>query len=141
LSAPENASRLVGQVTDPTFALYERIGGETAIMAAVTLFYEKVLAAPDLAQFFEGMDMPSQINKQVAFMTMAFGGPHAYTGRDLAVAHAGLVARGLNDGHFDKVTVLLKESLDELQVATGVVSEVLEIVETTRDAVLGRAHG
>lgn len=125
-------------MTDTSFALYERIGGESAIMAAVTLFYEKILATPDLAQFFTGMDMPSQIKKQVAFMTMAFGGPHQYTGRDLAVAHSGLVARGLNDSHFNKVAALLKESLDELEVTPGLVTEVLAIVETTRDAVLGR---
>ena len=120
-------------------ALFERIGGEAAIMAAVTLFYEKVLADSDLAPFFDGMDMPAQIDKQVAFMTMAFGGPHKYSGRDLATAHAGLVKRGLGDAHFDKVGACLKDSLVELNVAPEVVDDVLALVETTRDAVLGRS--
>ncbi len=39
--------------------------------------------------------MDKQVNKQIAFMTMAFGGPHNYTGRDLRTAHARLVERGL----------------------------------------------
>lgn len=125
-------------MADDKRPLFERIGGETAIMSAVTLFYEKVLADRELARFFDGMDMPSQIKKQVAFMTMAFGGPHSYTGRDLAVAHAPLVKKGLNEGHFDRVAVCLKSSLEELSVAGNVVQEVLAIVETTRDAVLGR---
>lgn len=107
-------------------------------MSAVTLFYEKVLADGELARFFEGMDMPSQIKKQVAFMTMAFGGPHGYTGRDLTVAHAPLVAKGLNQDHFIRVASCLKASLEELSVAQNVIQEVLAIVETTRDAVLGR---
>jgi hemoglobin len=125
-------------MSDGNRSLFERIGGETAIMSAVKLFYEKVLLDHELAQFFEGMDMPEQIKKQVAFMTMAFGGPHNYTGRDLAIAHAPLVERGLGDSHFNGVITCLKSSLEELSVAEAVITEVLNLVETTRSAVLGR---
>lgn len=125
-------------MSDEEKPLFERIGGETAIMSAVTLFYEKVLGDPELARFFAGLDMPAQIKKQVAFMTMAFGGPHRYTGRDLAEAHAPLVRRGLTDDHFDRVATYLKASLEELSVAASLIQEVLRTVETTRDAVLGR---
>ena len=38
---------------------------------------------------------------------MAFGGPNAYTGLDMRKAHAALVAKGLNDAHFDAVVELL----------------------------------
>ncbi len=107
-------------------------------MSAVTLFYEKVLADPELARFFAGMDMPAQIKKQIAFMTMAFEGPHTYTGRDLAEAHAPLVENGLNDDHFDRASACLKASLEELSVSGTVIAEVLDVVERTRDAVLGR---
>lgn len=125
-------------MSDEDKPLFERIGGETAIMSAVTLFYEKVLGDPELARFFAGLDMPAQIKKQVAFMTMAFSGPHKYSGRDLAHAHAPLVARGLSDEHFDRVAVCLQASLEELSVADPLIQEVLAIVETTREAVLGR---
>ena len=33
-------------------SLYERIGGEAAIVAAVELFYEKVMADPRTRSFF-----------------------------------------------------------------------------------------
>ncbi len=72
-------------------SLFERIGGEAAIEAAVVTFYEKVMADPSLAHFFDHLDMDAQFKKQIAFMTMAFGGPKTYSGRDLRTAHARLV--------------------------------------------------
>src|SRR5688572_30371485 len=74
-----------------TPSLYERIGGEAAVMAAVDIFYAKVLAHDLLRPFFAGLDMQAQIRKQVAFMSWAFGGPVEYRGRDLTAAHANLV--------------------------------------------------
>lgn len=111
--------------------IFQRIGGENAIMSAVTLFYEKVMSNPDLAQFFDGMAMDAQIQKQLAFMMMAFGGPHEHTGRDMTTAHANLVKRGLNDQHFDKIGACLKEALEELGVAADIIDGALEIVEGT----------
>ena len=40
-----------------TETLYEKIGGEKAIDAAVDLFYRKVLADGRIKHFFEGVDM------------------------------------------------------------------------------------
>ena len=118
--------------------LYERLGGEAAVQAAVVLFYEKVMADPSLVPFFEGVDFEKQIDKQIAFMTMAFGGPSVYTGRDLRVSHASSVKRGLGDDHFDRVAELLDESLAELGVDAEARAEVLSVVGGTRDDVLGR---
>ena len=119
-------------------SLYQRVGGDAAIMSAVTLFYERVLADPSLAPFFQHIDMDKQIQKQIAFMTMAFGGPSHYTGRDLTNAHVGLVRRGLNDAHFESIKRHLADTLSSLEVAAPEVTEALHIVESTRDAVLGR---
>lgn len=126
------------QTTGATRSLFERIGGEAAIEAAVVTFYEKVMADPTLAGFFEHMDMALQIQKQIAFMTMAFGGPSAYSGRDLRTAHAKLVQRGLGDSHFDSVLQHLSSTLLGLGVDARATSEVLAIVEGTRSDVLGR---
>jgi hemoglobin len=83
--------------------------------------------------------MAAQIKKQVAFMSWAFGGPVEYRGRDLTAAHAHLVkAKGLNDTHFDAVAGCLKETLLELGVEASLIGEVLQLVNTTRAAVLGR---
>ena len=119
-------------------SLYERIGGEAAIMAAVDLFYEKVLADEVIRDFFVGLDMEAQTRKQVAFMTWAFGGPDRFKGRDLRTAHADLVKRGLSDVHFDRVAKHLESTLRELGVAEELVSEAVATVGSTREQVLGR---
>lgn len=108
-------------------------------MAAVDLFYKKVLDDELTRPFFTGLDMDQQIRKQIAFMTVAFGGPDQYKGRDLRAAHAGLVKnRGLNDAHFDAVAKHLSATLTELGVEQQLVDEAIGIVATTRDTVLGR---
>lgn len=118
--------------------LYERIGGTAAVKAAVDIFYDKVLADDRIAHFFDGVDMQKQIGKQRAFLVMAFGGPNTYTGDDMRRGHAALVARGLNDGHFDAVVENLAATLRELGVGAGEIAEVAAVAESVRDDVLGR---
>jgi hemoglobin len=119
-------------------SLYERIGGGEAVSSAVGVMYSKLISDPELAGFFAGIDVDRLIQKQIAFMTMAFGGPHDYTGRDLRIAHAPFVARGLGDRHFDAVAAHLAAALRELKVPEDLVSEVLALVSGTRKDVLGK---
>jgi len=121
-----------------TPSLYDRIGGQEAVFATVKSLYDKIMADATLRPFFEHLDLGAQVDKQVAFLTMAFGGPSAFTGRDLRTAHAPLVRRGLNDEHFDAVARHLKTTLEELSVPAELVGEVMAIVAGTRSEVLGR---
>lgn len=119
--------------------LYERLGGENAIMAAADLFYDKVLADELTRPFFAGVEMTAQTRKLVSFMTWAFGGPVEYRGKDLRAAHAHLVRdRGLGDAHFDAVATHLKATLEELGVAPELVAESINLVVGTRGEVLDR---
>ncbi len=119
-------------------ALFDKIGGEAAVNAAVDIFYRKVLADDRINKFFDGVDMEKQATKQKAFLTMAFGGPHNYTGKDMREGHAHLVKQGLNDTHFDAVVENLGATLKELGVADELIAQVAAIAETTRNDVLGR---
>lgn len=122
-----------------TPSLFEQIGGTAAVEAAVDIFYRKVLSDDRVAHFFEGVDMDKQRGKQKAFLTMAFGGPHNYSGKDMRAAHAHLVAKlGLNDIHFDAVVELLGATLRELGVKENLIGQVAAIAESTRNDVLGR---
>ncbi len=118
--------------------LYERIGGEPAVDAAVNIFYRKVLNDHRINRFFDNTDMDKQIAKQKAFFTMAFGGPNSYTGQDMRNAHAGLVRTGLNEGHFNAVMEHLGATLTELNVPGDLIAEAAAIAESTRNDVLGR---
>lgn len=115
--------------------LFERIGGEAAVNAAVDIFYKKVLADTRINHFFQNLDMVAQANKQKAFLTMAFGGPHNYSGRDMRVGHAHL---GLNEGHFNAVVELLAATLTELGVSEADIGEVAKIAMSVKDDVLNR---
>jgi hemoglobin len=120
-------------------SLYERIGGEAAVMAAVEIFYKKVLADDLTRRFFEALDMPAQIRKQVAFMSWAFGGPTEYKGRPLREAHAKLVGdKGLSDLHFAAVARHLEDTLRELGVEQALIAEALGIVGSVKNEVLNR---
>ena len=120
-------------------SLYQRLGGEAAIQAAVFLFYDKILKEPRLARYFVDMDMPAQIKKQVDFLSVAFGGKSVADVKDLTEAHERPVKMGLNDEDFDLTAGILVESLVELGVSEDIVEEVKQLVLPLRDKVLGRA--
>jgi len=114
------------------------LGGDAAVNAAVDAFYRKVLADNRVNRFFEGVDMDKQAAKQKAFLTMAFGGPHNYTGLDMRNGHRHLVKMGLNDSHFDAIVENLGATLKDLGVADNLIAQVAAIAETTRADVLDR---
>ena len=118
-------------------SLYARIGGEGAVNAAVDIFYRKVLSDDLISDFFDDVDMDGQIAKQKSFLTMAFGGPNEYTGEDMRKAHAPLVEKGLNESHFNAVAGRLAATLNELNVPSGLIDEVMAIAGSTHDDVLG----
>ena len=118
--------------------LFEKLGGTAAVDAAVDIFYRKVLSDDRISGFFDDVDMEVQAAKQKAFLTMAFGGPVHYTGADMRKGHAHLVARGLNDSHFDAVVEDLVAALQELNVAPELIAQVGAVCESARSDVLGK---
>nr|WP_167632388.1 group 1 truncated hemoglobin [Mariprofundus ferrooxydans] len=119
-------------------SLFDQLGGDAAVNAAVDIFYRRVLADAYVVRFFEGVDMDKQAAKQKAFLTMAFGGPHNYTGKDMREGHRHLVKMGLNDSHFDHILMHLRATLAELGVANNLIQQVIATAETTRNDVLDR---
>jgi hemoglobin len=122
----------------PTPTLYEQLGGQPAVEAAVDLFYRKVLTDGRISRFFEGVDMDRQIAKQKAFLTMVFGGPNSYAGKDLRTGHAHLLKLGLNDSHVDAVIENLGQTLKELGVSQPLIDQVAALANSVRNDVLSR---
>lgn len=118
--------------------LYENLGGQAAVEAAVDKFYRRVISDDRVNRFFEGVDMDKQATKQKAFLTMAFGGPANYTDKDMKEGHAHLLGIGMNDTHVDAIIEILGATLRDMGVAEDLISEVAAIAESTREAVMGR---
>lgn len=118
-----------------TDTLYARLGGRGALAAVTARFYDAVLADPLLEPFFAEIDVAALTGMQAAFLSLAFGGPDTYRGRDLREAHAGME---LSDEHFDRVIQVLGQVLEEAGVSDEDITAAAAIAETTRTAVLGR---
>ncbi len=118
--------------------LYERLGGKDAVDAAVDIFYRKVLADDRINEFFENVDMDAQAAKQKSFLTMVFGGPNNYSGKDMREGHKHLVERGLNDSYVDAVIENLGNTLKELGIEDADIQEVADIANSVRDDILNR---
>lgn len=110
---------------DKTVTLYERLGGEPAISAAVDVFYRRVLADTELSPFFEHVHLRRLRAHQFAFLSQAFGGPRQYSGATMAKAHGRLA---ITQRHFDLVAGHLVETLNELGVSQPIIDEVCSAV-------------
>ncbi|MCB9228318.1 MAG: PAS domain-containing protein [Deltaproteobacteria bacterium] len=117
-------------------SLFSRLGGRDAVTAAVDIFYEKVLSDPILRPFFEQVDMAKQRGKQIAFLSYAFGAPTKYDGKSLQQAHAPLVEKGLKEKHFIAVAKHLQSTLEDLNVPSELIDEVMKIAASTKHDVL-----
>lgn len=119
--------------------LYVSVGGEKALQLLVDVFYRKILMDARVAHFFDKTDMPRLYKHQKMFMTMVLGGPDEYNGRSLGEAHRDLVQRhGLKEEHFDIVAGHLSAALMELGVEEDLRTQIMELVGSTKDEVLGR---
>ena len=116
-------------------SIFEKIGGEGAVDAAVDIFYRKVLADDRISHFFDDIDMEGQHAKQKAFLTMAFGGPNSYTGKDMREAHKGM---NLTEEHFGAVAENLVNTLKELSVPQELIDEVVAVCLSVKDDVLNK---
>ena len=103
-------------------SIYETLGGQPAVEAAVDRFYARVLADPLLAPFFADTDLERLAAHQRAFLAMALRGPDQYHGRSMRAAHVG---RGITDEHFDRVAHHLAATLAELGVSEELSRQIL----------------
>jgi len=119
-------------------SLYDEIGGEASIDAALDKFYPKILEDARVSVLFEGIDMARLKKHARAFLTMAFGGPNHYEGRDLRAAHTRARAQGLNGPLFEVFMGHFRSTLQELGLPQPKIREILSIAEGGRNDVLNR---
>jgi hemoglobin len=113
-------------------SIYARLGGQPAIDAAVDIFYKKILADDRVNYLFEDINMSAQIRKQKAFLGAAFGGPVAWTGKNMRDAHKHLA---LTEEHFGAIAGHLASTLKDLKVDEGLAAEIMTLAGSTKDDV------
>ena len=116
-------------------SIYESIGGETALVAVVDDFYERVLVDPQLAGFFAGANMPKLKGRQVEFFAAALGGPDVYQGATMRNVHAG---RGISQADFDKVAFHLTGALAAAGVPAGTIKQIAATITPLADDIVSR---
>ncbi|MFB9238313.1 group 1 truncated hemoglobin [Plantactinospora siamensis] len=117
----------------PAGSHFDRIGGAPALKTAVHRFYDRVLADPELATYFAGVDMQQQKRHMTLMLTTVLGGPDAYTGRSLPEAHKPL---RIPVSHYNLVGEHLVATLDDLNVPADIVSDVQKVLAQVQDQVV-----
>lgn len=119
--------------TAVTTTIYEQLGGNGGVKAAVTVFYNRVTNDDALSKWFDGVDLSRLRAHQRAFLAAALDGPQVFAGRNLADAHAGME---ITDEAFTLVCEHLAITLGDLGVADDVIEAVGVRLETLRTSVV-----
>jgi hemoglobin len=106
-------------------SLYQRLGGQTAIVAVVDDFVANVAADEKINGFFSNADIPRLKAKLVEQLCAGTGGPCKYTGKDMKSVHAG---RGIGSKEFDALVADLGKSLTKFKVPAKEQRELVAIL-------------
>lgn len=120
-------------MTISTPTLYESLGEVDGIRAAVDAFYERVLADPELAGYFQDVDMNSLRRHQTDMLVTATGGPRQYTGQDMAEAHDGL---NITSAAFDRVVGHLGATLVAAGAGDDSIAAVVAALSPLRSSIV-----
>jgi hemoglobin len=120
---------------DTGVSIYTAIGGEPALVAMVDDVYERVLADPQLAGFFAGVNMARVKRRQVDFFAAALGGPGCYRGADMRRAHAG---RGISQADFDKLAFHFTAVLAEAGLPGQIVAQIAAAITPLAREIVSR---
>jgi len=124
---------------DETYVeLYERLGGAPVLTRAVEAFQAAMFDDERTGPFFRGVDGAQLLARQIAFFTMAFGGPNTYDGLDMRRAHAPVRGGGFHDGHIEIAIAHFRNALAAQGIEPALVMEAESYLQSMRDDILGR---
>ncbi|MBV8762971.1 MAG: hypothetical protein JO257_37140 [Deltaproteobacteria bacterium] len=119
-------------------SLYERLGGQAAVVAAVDDFVDRVAADGRINLRFGNTDIARLKSLLVEQVCMATGGPCHYSGRDMESTHAGME---LVDDEFDALVGDLAATLDKLHVGAREKNELLGALAPLKPAIVTPPSG
>jgi hemoglobin len=116
-------------------SLYERLGGVYSIATVVDDFIERLLvndvlnANPAISEARARVPKAGLKYHVTAMVCQATGGPEAYTGRSMKVAHQHL---GITEREWQAMAADFKKALDTFEVPEAEQQELFTIVESTK---------
>ena len=112
--------------------LYIKYGSRVTSGMAECL-YDRLLEDPELAPFFDGVDI-DRLREHVAdFLSMLTGGPNLYRGRDLREAHADYK---ISKAHFDMVMGHIAAAATELAIEPDDIATIATAILGNEDDVV-----
>ena len=117
-----------------TETLFDRLGGAAGLANIVDEMYQRVLADPALAPFFQHVQMDRLKRMQYQFMASALDGPSDYTGAELNAIHRG---RGITGEHFAKFCGHFADAIKAAGATPREVDDTLGRLATYKDKITG----
>jgi len=125
----------MGSMSMQPKSLYERLGGQGAIVAVVDDFVGNVAADNRINKFFAKTDIPRLKRLLVEQICAGTGGPCTYTGRDMKTAHGGM---GITDAQFNALVEDLIKTLDKFKVPEKEKGELLGVLGPMKPSIVGQ---
>lgn len=115
--------------------LYQRLGGQGAIVAVVDDFVANVAADKRINSFFANANIPRLKRRLVEQICAGSGGPCEYKGKSMKAAHKGF---GIEDEDFDALVEDLVKTLKKFKVPVREQKELLAILGPMRKDIVER---
>lgn len=115
--------------------LYQRLGGQDAIVAVVDDFVGNVAADARINQQFANTNIPRLKQLLVEQICAGSGGPCSYTGRDMKTAHTG---RHITEAQFNALVEELVKTLDKFGVPAREKNELLGLLGPMKGDIVNR---
>jgi len=126
---------LAGCATAPSQSLYQRLGGQSAVVAVVDDFVGNVAADARINKRFASTNIPRLKQMLVEQICAGTGGPCKYTGLDMKTAHRDM---NITEAEFNALVEDLVKSLDKFKVPAKEKGELLGILGPMKGDIVGR---
>lgn len=118
-------------------SLYDRLGGQPAVVAVVDDFVANVAADKRVNRFFRKTNIANLKTRLVEQICQGTGGPCTYGGRSMKEVHKGM---GITDAQFNYVVEDLQKTLNKFNVPAQEQGELMAILGPMRaDIVTAKA--
>jgi hemoglobin len=118
----------------PAASLYQRLGGQPAIVAVIDDFVGNVAGDPRINRFFARANVPRLKQGLVDQVCQATGGPCVYKGPPMEVVHRGM---RITDADFNALVEDLVRTLNKFKVPPREQQELLGILGPLKPTIVG----